>query len=111
MSIDSIYGDGELGCSVKDSTWSTGWTGFESYFSDGQPHLFLQKEQEGTARIHPLDWDATLESPTKDSTWSTGWTDFQTWEDSGTTHLFHYKSGNGLARISEPDRQRRNQLL
>ena len=101
VSIKSLYGEGELGCSVKDSTWTTGWTGFESYFAGGTPHLFLQKEQAGTARIHPLSWDAELDSATKDSTWSAGWTSFQTWEHGNTAHLFHYKSGNGLARVSE----------
>ena len=64
----------------------------------------LQKETPGTVKIHPLEWDAELDSATKDDDWTNGWSNFHTWEHSGDTYLFHYKSGaasSGLMRVSE----------
>ena len=104
VSIATVRPDGEIGCETKDSTWSTGWTSFAGYFVGGEPHLMIQKEIAGTAKIHPLDWEADLESATKDSTWSEGWSHLDTWEYGGDTYLFHYKSGSaysGLMRVAE----------
>ncbi len=104
VSISTATLDGTVGCETKRTTWSNGWTSFEGYRVNGEPHLLLQKEIGGTTKIHPLDWDAELNSATKNSTWSNGWSQFHTWEHAGDTHLFHYKSGSsttGLMRVSE----------
>jgi hypothetical protein len=103
VQIASTLQDNHQGCVVKDTNWSTGWTSFEGYYVGGDPHLFLQKESAGTAKIHPLDWDGYMNSATKDDTWSSGWDRFGTWEHGGSTYLFHYKSGSnssGLARVA-----------
>lgn len=104
VSISTVHPDGDIGCETKSSTWSTGWTSFAGYFVNGDPHLMIQKEVGGTAKIHPLDWTADLQSATKDSNWSNGWSHLDTWEHGGDTYLFHYKSGassTGLMRVAE----------
>ena len=101
VSIATIDPSGEIGCEVKNTTWSTGWTSFLSYQRGGEPYLFIQKESAGTTRIHPLDWDGYMNSATKDSTWSSGWDTFDTWEYGGSSYLFHYKYSTGLAKVSE----------
>ena len=63
VSIATARPDGNIGCETKDSTWSTGWTSFAGYFVGSEPHLMIQETW--TAKIHPLDWEANLESATK----------------------------------------------
>ena len=54
VSISTALKNGELGCETKRSTWSTGWSSFVGYYTDGDPHLLLQKENSGDIKIHPL---------------------------------------------------------
>ena len=99
VSISTTINDGTLGCETKRSTWSNGWSSFVGYYVDGDPHLLLQKESQGTIKIHPLDWDAEFNSSTKSSTWSSGWSSFHSWEHAGETYLFYYKGGSSSSGI------------
>ena len=101
VSLATIHANGAIGCEVKRTSWTTGWSSFLSYDVGNNSFLFLQKENEGTAKIHPLDWDSTMDSATKNSTWSSGWDSFGSWEQGGSTYLFHYKSSTGLAKALE----------
>lgn len=97
VSISSAVQNGKLGCETKRTTWSQGWSRFVGYYADGDPHLLLQKEIEGTIKIHPLDWEADLGSATKNSTWSTGWSNFHAWEHAGESYVLYYKSGSSYS--------------
>ncbi|MEC7985553.1 MAG: putative metal-binding motif-containing protein [Myxococcota bacterium] len=104
VSVSTATENGTTGCETKRTTWSNNWSSFVGYYVDGDPYLFLQKEVGGTAKIHPLDWDATFNSATKDSNWSDGWSNLHAWEHAGSTYLLHYKSGStysGLMRTLE----------
>ena len=104
VSISTATVDGEIGCETKRSTWTTGWSSFEGYYVNGDPHLLIQKEVPGTIKIHPLNTDATFDGTSKNDDWSNGWSDFHAWEHGGNSYLFYYKSGSassGLMRTSE----------
>lgn len=95
--------DHSLGCEVKRKFWTTGWSDFTAYRSGDNNFLFLNKSVDGSARIHPISFEASLGSSTKDDTWSDGWDYIESWEGGTEAYLFHYKSTNGITRVSQLD--------
>ena len=62
-----------LGAEAYRKKWTSGWSNIHFFKINGDVYMFLNKKDEGTARIQKFPYDGTPGEYVYDKKWSAGW--------------------------------------
>jgi hypothetical protein len=95
--------DGQIEKTVRQYSWSNGWTIATHVNLDVRNYMFLLKASNGTMHYHNLNTDGSIGTREDKRDWSSGWTAAIKYAIGPSNYMLLYKRGDGRVHIHDID--------